>query len=343
MKLLKTATLTAIFMKCLAASTVSMIQVRDAIEKRDFATIKDLFKGNLLLCYETINYVIDTEDHDLIVNFIKHAELANRYTYAALYHKGLMEVIRESFKEFDFSQGMPSIPPASPQELVCSPKKFLELIKGITTLRGQIAAVQDGVRGIFVYKRTDCIDHLLDVLEDHESLKDVAIRMVFVQGALRHNETWITGFYNHPAIIPTTYFIATFSGGQFDVRNPVFKWLFAAAGEDDLQAMQVTIKSNGGFKDRYPGFVHAVEQAMSSAKPGKVRSSPIGQRVKTTIEAVGDLVPQALAILISSYVTEELILWEKVKMAREAISEITNDPASEEIGNIIGSYLDEDD
>ena len=53
--------------------------------------------------------------------------------------------------------------------------------------------------------------------------------------------------------------------------------------------------------------------------------------------------PQVLAIIIGSYVTEELMLWEKVKMAREAISERTNDPVSEEIGNIIGSYLDEDD
>ena len=118
-------------------------------------------------CYsviKAINYVIDTKDHDLIVNFIKHAELANGYTFATLHHKGLIAVIQESFKEFDFSQGVTSIPPASPQELVCSPKKFLELIKGITTLRGQIAAVVDGVRGMFVYKRTDCIDPLLRCL-----------------------------------------------------------------------------------------------------------------------------------------------------------------------------------
>ena len=87
MKLLQTTILAAIFVKCLAASTLGMIQVRDAIEKRDFATIKDLFKGNLLLCYEAINYVIDTKDHDLIVNFIQHAELANGYTFAALRHQ----------------------------------------------------------------------------------------------------------------------------------------------------------------------------------------------------------------------------------------------------------------
>ena len=342
MKLLKTTTLTAILMKCLAASSVDMIQVRDAIEERDFATIKDLCKGNLLLCYEAINCVVDTEDHDLIVNFIRHAELANGYTFAALYHKGLIEVIQESFKEFDFSQQVTLVSPASPQELVCSPGKFLELIKGITTLRGQAAAVVDGVRGMFFYKRTDCIDPLLDVLEGHGSLKDVAIEMVFVEGASRHNETWMRGFYNHPAITPAIYFNATFSYLRSDVRNPVFKWLLATAGQDDLQAMQVTIKSRG-LKDRYPDFVHAVEQTISSAKPGKSRSSPIGQRAKTTIEAVSDLVPQVLAILISSYVTEELMLWEKVKMAKEAITEITNDPLSEEIGNIIGSYLGEDD
>ena len=106
--------------------------------------------------------------------------------------------------------------------------------------------------------------------------------------------------------------------------------------------MQVTLNSPG-LNGRYPDFVHAVEQAISSAKPGKVRLSPIGQRAKTTIEVVGELVPQVLAILIGSYVTEELMLWEKVEMAREAISERTNDPVSEEIGNIIGSYLGEDD
>ena len=137
MKILRTTTLAAIFVKCLAASTVGMIQVRDAIEKRDFATIKDLFKGNLLLCYETINYVIDTNDRDLIVNFIKHAELANGYTFATLRFKGLMAELRESFKEFDFSQRAALVPPGSPQELVCSPGKFLELIKGITTLGGR--------------------------------------------------------------------------------------------------------------------------------------------------------------------------------------------------------------
>ena len=342
MKILRTATLTALFMKCLAASTVGMIQVRDAIEKRDFATIKDLCKGNLLLCYETINCVIDTEDHDHIVNFIKHAELVNGYTFAALHSKGLGEVILESFKEFDLSKGTTSIPPASPQELVCSPKKFLELIKGITTVRGQIAAVVDGIRGMFVYKRTDCIDPLLDVLEGHESLKEHAIQMVFVEGALRRNETWVRGFYNHPAIIPEIHAAGLTMCGRFGGRNPVFKWLLTTAGQDDLQAVQEYLDSPG-FNGHYPHFVHAVEQAMSSAKPGKARLSPIGQRAKTTIEAVGDLVPQVLAILIGSFVTEELMLWEKVKMAREAISEITNDPVPEEIGNIIGSYLGEDD
>ena len=342
MKLLQAATLAAISMKCLAASTVGMIQVRDAIEKRDFATIKDLFKGNLPLCYETINYVIDTKDRDLIVNFIKHAELANGYTFAALYQKKLMEVIPEIFKEFDLSKGVTLIPPGSPQELLCSPGKFLELIRRITTLRGQAAAVEDGIRGTFVYKRTDCIDPLLDVLEGHGSLKEHAIRIVFLEGAMRHNETWVRGFYDHPAITPAIYFNATFSRGQFDVRNPVFKWLLTTAGQGDLQAMQVTIKSNG-LKDDFPDFVHAVEQAISSAKPGKVRLSPIGQRAKTTIEVAGELVPQVLAIIIGSFVTEELMLWEKVKMAREAISERTNDPVPEEIGNIIGSYLGEDD
>ena len=342
MKLLKTATLTALFMKCLAASTVGMIQVRDAIEKRDFETIKDLCKGNLLLCYEAINYVIDTNDHALIVNFIKHAELANWYTFATLRFKGLMAVILESFKEFDLSKGTTLIPPGSPQELLCSPKKFLELIEGIATLRGQVAAIEDGVRGMFAYKRTDCIDPLLDVLEGHENLKEHAIRMVFVEGVSRHNETWMRGFYDDDAIIPEFYAAGTFSRGQFDARNPVYKWLMATAGQDDLQAMQVALRSPG-LKDRYPDFVHAVEQAMSSVKPGKVRLSPIGQRAKTTIEVVGDLVPQVPAIIIGSFVTEELILWEKVKMAREAISEITNDPVSEEIGNIIGSYLGEND
>ena len=342
MKLLQTATLAAIFVKCIAASTLDMIQIRDAIEKRDFETIKDLCKGNLLLCYEAINYVIDTEDRDLIVNFIRHAELANGYTLATLYHKGLMAVIREIFKKFDFSQRLTSIPPASPQELTCSPEKFLELIKGITTLRGQKAAVQDGIRGMFVYKRTDCIDPLLDVLEGHESLKDHAIITVFLQAASRYNETWIRGFYNHPAITPAAYVNGTFSNGQFDARNPVFKWLLATAGQDDLQAVQVTLESNG-LNRQNPDFDLVVEQAMSSAKSGKVRLSPIGQRFKTTIEVVSELVPQVLAIIISSYVIEELMLWEKVKMAREAISEITNDPVSEEIGNIIGSYLDEDD
>src|ERR1700731_188621 len=118
MKLLQATILAAILMKCLAASTVNMIQVHDAIEKRDFATIKDLFQGNLLLCYEAINYVVDTGDHGLIVNFIKHAELANAYTFATLHSNGLIKVIREGFKEFDLSQRVTSIPPGSPQELV---------------------------------------------------------------------------------------------------------------------------------------------------------------------------------------------------------------------------------
>ena len=82
-------------------------------------------------------------------------------------------------------------------------------------MRGQMAAVQDGVRGMFVYKRTDCIDPLLDVLEGYESLKDHAIRSVFVQGASRRNETWMRGFYNHPAIIPTSYGFGLITCGHF--------------------------------------------------------------------------------------------------------------------------------
>ena len=205
-----------------------------------------------------------------------------------------------------------------------------------------MAAVMDGVRGMFIYKRTDCIDPLLDALEGHKSLKAVATKMLFLEGALRHNETWMRGFYDDAAVTPAVYADGLIRCGQFDVRNPIFKWLLATAGQDDLQATQATLNSPG-LKDRYPDLVHAVGQAISSAKPGKVRLSPFGQRVKTTIEVVSDLVPQVLAIIIGCFVTEELMLWEKVKMAREAISERTNDPASEEIGNIIGSYLGEDD
>ena len=84
MKLLSSATLFAIFIKCITASAFSETELGQAIDRRDFETVKELCKQNEALCEEGINYVIDTKDPDFIAEFIKKAELLTGYTILAL-------------------------------------------------------------------------------------------------------------------------------------------------------------------------------------------------------------------------------------------------------------------
>ena len=64
------------------------------------------------------------------------------------------------------------------------------------------------LRICFDYKRTECLDPLLNALEGNGSfkhLKDVAIKEAFKSGSLHGNKSIVERFHDHPAVTPEVY------------------------------------------------------------------------------------------------------------------------------------------
>ena len=60
----------------------------------------------------------------------------------------------------------------------------------------------------FIYKRTECLDPLLNALEGNESfkhLKDVAIKKAFKSGSYHGNKSIVERFHDHPAVTSEDY------------------------------------------------------------------------------------------------------------------------------------------
>ena len=102
MNLLRTTTLVAIFIKCVAASDDYMPQFRRAVDGGDVAKAVEL--DPWIPSVEAFNYVVDKQNQEFIFKFAKEVDLDKYILLAALHRKNSPEMIRNAFKRFTFSQ-----------------------------------------------------------------------------------------------------------------------------------------------------------------------------------------------------------------------------------------------
>ena len=290
-------------------STWDKTKLAKIVDEEDFATFKELCKMVWFPCIEGIEYLIETKNPDAIANFIQQAELVNHQTLAAIYRKGSKAIIDKVMSEINFPQEV-VINAAKYPDLMCLPEKVIHLLGRIETLEGQECAITHGIRDLFWKDRTYCIDPLLNALKGKNflgrDLRNIVIQKTFVSGAMNYSEIWTKGFHDHHATTPAVYADALGLAGRSGVNNLVFKWLLATASHDDLLA----VKANQHYAKTGANFRSAIEQALSSAKPGKTRvavNGPKAEAVKQIVSEIASTSPEkGFVDIICSYVIEDI-------------------------------------
>lgn len=199
---LKSVTLAAIFITLLISGPVESARGRkrklesllaplplletelgQAIDRRDFETVKKLCKQDEALCEEGINYVIDTKNPDDIAEFIKRAELLTGYTLLALWRKQ-PEIRKEIFGKIGISPSdMDGI--GSRSNPMRTPEKVIALLDKVTIPNHQELTIAMGIKWLFIAElANDYIDPLLTALSGKkflcEGLKYYALGMIFI-------------------------------------------------------------------------------------------------------------------------------------------------------------------
>ena len=177
-------------------SPADITQVRDAIDRMDIETFRQLYWGNRRLMEEGLNYMVEKKSPAFIINFIKQTYTELR-VLSVLLSRGSKSTIEEVFKEGKFSQD-DLVDAARYIELACSPERFVDLLGRIETPKNQERAVEKGIVALIWEKCADCIEPLLTALESskflNRDLKNISIQAVFVAGAFYGNEIWTKGF-----------------------------------------------------------------------------------------------------------------------------------------------------
>ena len=302
-------------------SPADISRIHDVIDRVDFETFGDICWDNRRLGEEGLIYMVETKSSAFIINVIKNAAYVRLRTLPVLLSKRSKATIEEVLKEVTVSQD-DLVYAAQHIDLASSPERFVDLISRIETPDDQQEAIMYGIWELLEKKRTDCIDPLLIALEDskffNRDVKDSAVQVVFRAGVFYGNEVWTKSFYNHPLITSEIYTYGLICAGRSDVNNPIFKWLLATASREDLLAVKKQENYGGLGKD----FVNAIEQAISSAKPGKVRLGVTGPKVEAVKRIFRDgigctLVPEAVVGIIGSYMIED---YEYVKIEQRSDS-----------------------
>lgn len=312
MMILRTATIFAIFMKCLTASAFNETELGMAINGRDFETIKKSWEENWGLQGAGLNYVLRTEEPEFIVSFIKQVGIVNGKTLAKLYTKASKETVEEVLKAAGFCQRSLAYA-ASESELMDSPKIIVELLNKVMDPEAQKSAIKHLVRGEFFDGRIDRLDALLAALGGEQSLnkglKDIAIQEIFKNGAEYRSGVWTKRFYDDPAITSDVYADGLFASYReyYEEKLPVFKWLLAAASHEDLRAAG---EKCSGWNYRDSGLRFYIEDALSTAARGKTRLGAIGPNAKAAKQVFEDSssaeVSEAIKAILSAYVTEDM-------------------------------------
>ena len=231
-----------------------------------------LYKGDKLLHHKGMDYVIENQLPEFIVNFINQTGQVNDGTLSTLCKKCSKETIENVLEKVNFPQ-QDLIGVASEGNVVCHLPKFLMLLNKITTPEGQESVVTNGMNTLIREKSIEYIIPMLDALKDKtfrsERLEVIAIQMAFKEGVKRNREDVLKRTFDHPAITPGLYADALIeSEKSWESSKLTREWLLKGADRDDLQA----VNDNDGYADLIPPFRTAIENALEIAKPGGTRT-----------------------------------------------------------------------
>ena len=244
---------------------------------------EDLGRMNERYCESVGDHVLLTKNADSIVAFIRETDSKSVQTLELLCERTI-DVIEEVLEKIDFDQNHLLHALSAPQVML-SPQKFAFLLRTLTTVGFQEAAVKRGVEWTCSMRyAVDCIDPLLTALKRERDLncglEDLVIQSAFLAGIKHDNEAWRNRFYDHPAITPEVYTRGIIESVQLNNRNPTFKWLLARADCADLQA----VKQRSKYQGRDNQFRAAIDRALSVAKSWRVRINSLIRQAESVAQ-----------------------------------------------------------
>ena len=270
-----------------------------AIDEEDLGTIKELYRSGDSR-KEITDHVVEAKSSEFILKFAEIIRYGKWYLFSSLFRKKSNAVIEQVLEKSDFSQE-DLIDAARDVELVCLPQRFVHLLSKIESMRDKVKVIVDGVIQLFTKERTECIEPLLTELESKQFLsKDLAnfaTQVIFVAGVFEDNEICTKSLYDRPAITPEVYAYALSVTAHKTVKSPLSGWLLVAANRDDLLALKKW-GNHGALNTEF-------QKASDTVKLGESRHCAIvGPIVEAVNEVTSGLVPESVASIICSYVTE---------------------------------------
>ena len=310
MNILYTTTLSAIFIKCVSASSDdALFQFRKAVDEGSMdraAYLYESIRGEHGEMDEMFNHVVDTRDQEFIFKFAKQAKVGEGHLLATLHRKRSPKMIEEAFKVFKFGQKN-LVYAASRPELMCSPNDLFNLLGKIERQKDRETVINLGVFNLFNNNRPECFDPLLDAFESNESfrhLSDVAIQSAFKSGTVNGVKMSVERFHDHHAVTPEVYAQGLINSGLYSVHKSIFDFLLKEADQNDLNA----VKGNRRYNKSPEEFRKAIEDASITAKSGGTRSTLPIQRAKLVMvifeEDSSVRMPTVIYRLITSYLVE---------------------------------------
>ena len=158
--------------------------------------------------------------------------------------------------------------------MACSPTNFLDLLGRIKNPKTQEDAVGKGIFGTFDSSRYDCIDPLLDALENStfdNHLKDVAIQKVFEWGAAFRQDNWVGRFLDHPAITPEVYANRLLATARDEKQYTLFPILLKEADLEDLSA----VMKNPNYKYVSKDVKTAIKKGLANGQTRRDETSSL--------------------------------------------------------------------
>ena len=287
----------------------------EVIGRRDLETAVKLYEESWSFTDRGINCVIETNDANFIVDFMKQTkQVGDKYMLHALCEKGSEKTVVKVVKKIEFSrESLVYASRSSPSwKLFCSPEIVSSLLDQIKDPSDQESVVKDAIEQLSRRKRTDCIDAMLVALEGRgvsgKRLKSFAIQTLFRKRIDESDETLATSSSDHHLITAKSYAYGLAKiGRRRGVRDPIFKSLLEKADCNDLLEVR---KTKDYFGDNIV-FRGTIEDALKVVDPGKTRIRNSGSRaqaVKQTFRKVTkDSTPQStgrIDDILSEYISK---------------------------------------
>ena len=324
MKILQAAVLSALCVGYVPASHlgyVGHLGLYRAIDEERLDIAVELVKQDEALGEIGVRHVIRKDDPGLISSFVNQTNQANASTLKELWRKRSIATFEKVLEKVDFPQ-QALIDLGSSYEVGYHLEKFLLLLNKIVKPEDQEKTVEKAIEQL-VEKYTDT-SPLLDALKGKtfrsERLEHLAIQKAFMEKAKKG----IAGFLpenicNHAAITPELYADALIKTAEWWKHHPMREFLLEQADRYDLE----TLKEKGGYAGLNAEFRDAIEEALETVEPGRVRNQDIRrvQIAKETFEELGHSgVPEMIAELIGSYIIDVPGIKKRTKVADEDFS-----------------------